>query len=121
MMDRAPITRQRSPWTKRDGMAAPVLPYGATEITAWERRVTDGWLTAIVALEPAGWHASVSWAPTGRRQSLRYPTWDELADARDQLLPADLGFVMHLPPAGEYVALHDTCFHLHEHPERTQL
>jgi hypothetical protein len=98
---------ERSPWTPREDTL--VLPPGATDITTWERRVTDGWLTAIVALEPAGWHASVSWAPVGKRQSLRYPTWDELADARDQLLPADLGFVL--------VALHDTCFHLHQHPE----
>jgi hypothetical protein len=27
--------------------------------------------------------------------------------------------VMHLPPEAEYVAVHDTTFHLHEHPERT--
>jgi len=46
----------------------------------------------------------------------RYPTWDEIADARDQLLPVDVGFVMHLPARGEYVAVHPTTFHLHEHP-----
>ena len=31
-------------------------------------------------------------------------------------LPPETG--THLPAAGEYVAVHPTCFHLHEHPER---
>jgi hypothetical protein len=55
----------------------------------------------------------------GRDQLTRYPRWDEIAHARDELLPADIDFVMWLPRAGDYVALHDTTFHLHEHPERS--
>jgi hypothetical protein len=42
----------------------------------------------------------------------------EIADARDVFLPADVACVMHLPRSAEYVALHDTTFHLHEHPPR---
>jgi len=102
-MSRSPITRQRSKWT------------GSDEI--YERRVSDGRLLAIVCEEPLGWHMSIS--HTGNDGKLRrYPTWDEIAGARDELLPAEYGFVMHLPPAGEYVALHETCFHLHQFPER---
>lgn len=107
---RAPLTRQRSPWiedTQRDD-----------DIGRWFfRRVHDGVLWTCVAEEPLGWHLSISHR-THRGVLARYPHWDEIADARDRLLPADVGFVMHLPPAGEYVALHDTTFHLHEHPER---
>jgi hypothetical protein len=41
-------------------------------------------------------------------------------DARDEFLPAAAAFVMHLPTLDEYVAVHDTTFHLHEHPERAR-
>lgn len=75
-------------------------------------------LRALVAEEPAGWHLSISFADDCRRPT-RYPTWDEIAHARYELLPDDIDVVMHLPPPGEYVALHPTTFHLHEHPERT--
>jgi hypothetical protein len=85
----------------------------------WRREVGDGTLVALVADEPAGWHLSISFRD--RRGALtRYPKWDEIAHARDGLLPAEVGFVMHLPPAGEYVAVHDTTFHLFQHPERVQ-
>lgn len=110
-MERAPITRHRSKWRPID---APGLA-GLEGLDAFERNVSDGRLVALVALEPAGLHLSVSFRDHRDRLS-RYPTWDELADARDALLPADAGFVMHLPAAGEYVALHDTTFHLHQFP-----
>lgn len=81
-----------------------------------ERNVNDGRLRVCVAQEGAiGWHLSIS--HVGHGEVLRrYPGWDEIADARDVFLPADLQFVMVLPPAGEYVALHDTTFHLHQFP-----
>lgn len=104
-----PLTRQRSAWVKT----------GANAIGEWfERQVHDGRLRACRAEEPAGWHLSISHTPTGRSQ--RYPTWDEIAHARYELLPHWLDVVMHLPAPGEYVAVHDTCFHLHEHPERSR-
>lgn len=80
------------------------------------RKVHDGTLRSIVAHEPIGWHLSISWTGASSATRKRYPTWDEIADAREQLLPVDLCFAMHLPPADEYVALHDTTFHLHECP-----
>lgn len=106
-----PLTRQRSPWRHQP---SPVPGW-----RVWQRNVTDGHLTAIVAEEPAGWHLSISHR-TNRTPPTpgRYPTWDEITHARYELLPGDLDFVMHLPPPGEYVAVHDTTFHLHKHPER---
>lgn len=67
----------------------------------------------IVAQEPLGpvgalrWHLSIS-------HDDRYPSWDEVAEARYQLVPDDVTMVMMLPPSSEYVNQHDTCFHLHE-------
>lgn len=121
-----PLTRQRSPWNglKMDD----VLPMELVLLGAkgYERRVHDGILLALVVEEPAGWHMSISHRGNQRRAGqphqrnpARYPSWDELAHARYELLPHTVDFVMHLPPPAEYIALHDTTFHLHEHPERT--
>ncbi len=108
-----PITRQRSAWNIHD----QPLNIGGVSATAAQRNVGDGVLRALVAEEPTGWHLSISFVDHKGKPS-RYPRWDEIVDARDQLLPADVAFVMHLPVADQYVAVHDTTFHLHEHPER---
>lgn len=104
-----PLTRQRSPW--RHAGTVPTMP--GWQADAHIRNVGDGYLRALVAEEPTGWHLSVSFTDHRGRPS-RYPRWDELIHARDALLPADRAFVMVLPTADEYVALHDTTFHLHE-------
>lgn len=76
--------------------------------------------SVIVAHEPLGrdgsyrWHLSISHAS-------RYPTWDEIAEARYQLLDDDLYMVMVLPPSSEYVNAHPNCFHLHELPEAAEI
>jgi hypothetical protein len=64
-------------------------------------------LRAIVGRSAAGWHMSVS-------HPGRYPTWDEIAHLRYELLPADKTFVMVLPPEDEYVNIHPFTFHLWE-------
>jgi len=71
-----------------------------------------GELRILVGTVPndGGIHLSIS-------HPRRYPTWDEIRKARYELLPGDLNFVMHLPPQGEDVDVHDNCFHLHEHRE----
>jgi hypothetical protein len=86
-------------------------------ITVWQRNVSDGTLVAFVDDEPEGWHLSISFRDHRGGWS-RYPSWDELAHARYELLPAEWDFVMHLPPPDEYVAAHPTTFHLHQWPER---
>lgn len=113
LFNRAPITKQRSRWELFD--RGDIMGYP----NEWHRRqVHDGTLVACVGEEPTGWHLSISHRDH-KDQPRRYPTWDEIAHARDELLPADVNFVMHLPTADQYVALHDTCFHIHEHPERS--
>jgi hypothetical protein len=112
-MGAKPLSRQRSPW--RHVGSAPTVPGWTADLHV--REVGDGMLRALVAEEPTGWHLSISFVDRKGRAS-RYPRWDEITHARAELLPGDVGFVMHLPPDGEYVAVHDTTFHLHEHPER---
>lgn len=112
-MRREPLTRQRSSWADHGQVRLPGCPVPASQYT---RSVSDGVLLALVADEPfIGWHASISFRDHRSRPS-RYPTWDELADAREQLLPDHLEFVMHFPPPEQYVAVHPTTFHLHQHP-----
>lgn len=115
-MRRDPLTRQRSPW---EPVVGAVLPTPTCQV--WERRTGDGRLLAVLDQEPHGWHLSVSFTDHRGRHS-RYPRWDELADARDELLPADMAFVMHLPrtDGDAYVAVHPTTMHLFEHPARNQ-
>jgi hypothetical protein len=50
-----------------------------------------------------GWHLSIA-HPT------RYPSWDEVAKARYELLPLDLNFEMPLPRPEDYVSIHENCF-----------
>ncbi|KKK50042.1 hypothetical protein LCGC14_3129000, partial [marine sediment metagenome] len=55
----------------------------------------------------AGWHLSIS-------STKRYPTWDEIAHARYELLPDEILMMMELPPKGEYINIHENTFHLHQ-------
>lgn len=107
-----PLTKQRSPWT-------PVENAGPFR---WHHRnVSDGVLYAAISDDPIGpgetqLHMSISFRDQ-KGEPRRYPTWDEIAHARYELLPHDLDFVMHLPPPDEFVAVHPTTFHLHESPK----
>lgn len=107
-----PLSRQRSPWRET---APPPIP-GAVNLRAWVRDVHDGQLRAFTAIEDGRWHLSISHARLTKGKTVpgRYPSWDEIAHARYELLPGDLTFAMLLPPLEEYVAVHPTTFHLHE-------
>ena len=50
------------------------------------------------------WHMSIS-------HPRRYPTWDEIADVRYELVPKEVTMAMMLPPPGEYLNLHEFTFH----------
>lgn len=93
-------------WRKVDVSALKGLPGMEDLHRAWESPAEQ--LRVIVAWrEGQGWHLSIS-HPT------RYPVWDEIRDARYDLLPDACTMAMLLPPKGEYVNLHPNCFHLHE-------
>lgn len=82
----------------------------------WQREVSDGHLSVLLAHEPDGWHMSISHrvvTPTGTMPG-RYPTWDEIKDARYRFCPDDITMAQLLPPKSEFVNLHETTFHLWE-------
>jgi hypothetical protein len=113
-MKHKPLTNIRSEWMEMRGGAQIIQ---GVEAKWFQRRTGDGILAACVSDEPGiGWHMSISFRDNKGDLS-RYPRWDEIVDARETLLPVTLGFVMHLPSLDEYVALHATTFHLHQHPE----
>lgn len=112
-MEHKPLSKAKSPWVE---MTGPQIIEGVSA-TWWSRNVSDGMLAACVSDEPViGWHLSISFRDH-KGGLTRYPRWDEIVHARTELLPDTVGFVMHLPPVDQYVALHDTTFHLHQHPE----
>ena len=121
----SPLTQQRSAWQLEsiDGEVLSLLvDAGCRSVACWRRRVTDGVLTALVTRNPPSfeWHLSVSHAAHSARRAKRYPSWDELAHARYQLLPLDIDVVMRLPPPESFIDVHDTTFHLHEERHHTE-
>lgn len=83
--------------------------------TAYQRTVADGHLSVLVSREPEGWHMSISHRTNGAKPKPgRYPTWDEIADARYKFVPDEVTMALLLPPRGEYVNVHATTFHMHQ-------
>jgi hypothetical protein len=84
---------------------------GCSVIVAREpvKQVPEGiWLSPA---ELELWHLSVSHPD-------RYPTWDEIADVRYELVPDEVTMALLLPPRGEYVNLHPTTMHLWQIDDR---
>ena len=68
----------------------------------------------IVTKEFDEWHLSIS-------HPIRYPTWDEVAQARYHAIPKHIWMAMMLPPPEHYVNLHENCLHLVQVPEPSNL
>lgn len=69
------------------------------------RKFRMGGCTILLSDSHVGWHLSIS-------HPQRYPTWDEIAEARYKLVPDKVTMAMMLPPRDEYLNLHPNCFHL---------
>ena len=82
-------------------------PLGHAPLTPNGQAYMLGPCSVIVELEPDGWHLSIA-------HVRRYPTWDEIKEARYRLLPSEKTYVMVFPPPEEYVNQHPNCFHLWE-------
>jgi hypothetical protein len=54
---------------------------------------------------PRRWHLSISC-------ERRYPTWEEIGQARDRLLPDDVFMCVPFPPRAHWLSIHPNCFHL---------
>ena len=111
MSQRDSLTTQRSAWQALEPMLIEDAPGHS-----YRRNVSDGFLTAILTTEPHGLHLSVAHHnhPARKQKANRYPTWDEIAQARYVLCPHDIDMVLILPALEDYVALHPTTFHLHQ-------
>lgn len=99
----------------REAPAPSALLMMSPGMRCWQQDVRDGHLSVFAGREPAGFHLSIS----HRRDDLtpgRYPTWDEIKDARYRFCPADVTMAMLLPPPDEFVNVHETTFHLWEVP-----
>jgi len=87
------------------------LDYRYVYNKAWSKGDLRIWITRdLYNSGSVRWHMSIS-------TKTRYPTWDEIRDARYALMPDDITMAMLLPPKSEYVNLHPNCFHLHEIPQ----
>jgi hypothetical protein len=111
-MKRSPVTKVRSEWEE---FAVDRLAGMEPDLRAFRRNVSDGHLTVLVGtIAGQGCHLSISHRTNHQPpRPGRYPRWDEIADARERFCPPDVTMAMLLPPASEYVAIHDTTFHLH--------
>lgn len=96
---------------------------GATGLRLYQLDVHDGHLTVMAGAETTGrdeprWHLSISHRTNEHPPKPgRYPSWDEIKDARYRFMPADIYVAQLLPPPEEWVSAHDTTFHLWEIPE----
>lgn len=96
---------------------------GAPGLRIYQLNVADGHLMVLVGAETAGrdeprWHLSISHRTNERPPKPgRYPTWDEIKDARYRFMPGDITVAQILPPEDEFVNAHATTFHLWEIPE----
>lgn len=70
-------------------------------------------LQVIVGPEPGGFHLSISCTELFGAPR-RYPSWDEIIEARWEFCPPRMTLAMLLPPREQYVNVHDTTFHLWE-------
>jgi hypothetical protein len=101
------ITEEALDWRMKDWIASG-------QIVAGTKIYRMGQCLIIVSPplnEEWGWHLSIS-HPT------RYPSWDEVAKARYDLLPLDREFEMPLPKPEDYISIHPNCFQVHEHGKR---
>lgn len=96
---------------------------GAPGLRIYQLNVADGHLTVLVGAETAGrdeprWHLSISHRTNEHPPKPgRYPTWDEIKDARYRFMPPEIYVAQILPPPDEYVNVASTTFHLWEIPE----
>jgi hypothetical protein len=109
------------------GAAGYLLRAQCPGIRAYQRDLDDGHLTVLVGREPEHvggpkWHLSISHRTNeAKPQPGRYPTWDEIKDARYRFVPDGLTMAMLLPPKAEFVNVHETCFHLWESPPESEI
>lgn len=85
----------------------PPLNQTAQQCGTRSYKTSNGCSVIVSSREYGRWHLSIA-------HPRRYPTWDEIKDARYRLVPDDVHMVMALPPKKFYLNLHPNAFHLWE-------
>ncbi len=99
----------RNPDRRRTFTEVPIPPEVRPLLEPGSRAYRMGRCQIIVSQQQAGWHLSIS-------RPERLPTWEEVRDARYELVPDDATMALLLPPKTEYVNVHDYCLQLYEIP-----
>jgi hypothetical protein len=127
-VSRVPGTFARTTHGQRLGRLRELrVPKPTAQLPGWHRAyLSSSGCHVIVGQEPAKaapadvwlppealdlWHLSIS-------HQNRYPSWDEISDARYELVPDWATMALLLPPRGEYVNAHVHCFHLWQIDDR---
>jgi len=95
----------------REPIEIYIPPHVRASLEPGARAFRLGECLVFVGHSADGWHMSIS-------HPSRYPTWDEIKEARYSLLPKNITVAMLLPPPDEYVNIHENCFHLWEIEDR---
>lgn len=116
---REPVAGLRRPDIGADGgpIRCPSCENVGNEWLSWLRTIDN---MAI----PAGVRLGIDLPPDSRlhlsvAHRLRLPSWYELTEARDRLLPDDRHFVMAFPPREFWMNLNEFVLHFYETHDRT--
>jgi hypothetical protein len=114
LLNLTPLITQGAPsFSKRDPLPLERIANSGVPVSGAKEEYTYrlGVCLCIVTHDGGtyGWHLSIS-------HKTRYPLWDEIAEARYRLLPANITMAMILPPAEEYVNIMPRCFQLVQIP-----
>lgn len=99
----------RNPDRRRKFRPVPIPRDVARMLEPGTRAFRMGRCQILVSQQKAGWHLSVS-CPD------RLPTWEEMRDARYELVPDEATMALLLPPRAAYVNVHDFCLQMYEIP-----
>ncbi len=99
----------KNPDRKRELREVPIPQNVAQLLEPGSRAYKMGGCQIIVSQQKAGWHLSIS-------RPERLPIWEEVRDARYELVPDEATMALLLPPRSEYVNVHDFCLQMYEIP-----
>ncbi len=99
----------RNPDRRRELREVPISQEVAQLLEPGSRAFRMGPCQIIVSKQRAGWHLSVS-------RPDRLPTWEEVRDARYELVPDEATMALLLPPKSEYVNVYNFCLQMYEIP-----
>lgn len=108
--NRRPSFEERRPSALREIPAPDALQarlVNVNDANSYLRCYVLGECSVIVTKEYGRWHLSIA-------HTRRYPTWDEIAEARYRILPPDITAALILPPKEHYVNLNKHCFQVVE-------